>query len=374
MEASHRHTLQLFSVLLVLGLMGSLVNVGMPNQRHRWAQQETRGQSQELRFKPEGEAPARGGKVSASVAVVEQEAPSPSVSDKDGEGEIKLVEDGEEEEFEDVQERKEWDQEIAAEHDAWEKCAESRSPSKPTLEGLELNFFEGDDAIEVSDAFIHQENYDRLLGMSERNNTRLAPETIALLPRDYDEIANHLRFNSCAVVGNSGYMKMAKFGKAINTHNLVLRLNQSPTKPTFSEFVGTKTSIRLINSMWSNRYASDKYFGKLPLERNLTLMVSRTGGDVYDNIVQYMAKKRPDVKVLLINSRMVSKARALLKQYRIRLCKAGYGGYKGGISPTSGFVASYFLRSICERLSLYGLGTVDVPDVPYHYFLGTIGR
>ena len=41
---------------------------------------------------------------------------------------------------------------------------------------------------------------------------------------------------------------------------------------------------------------------------------------------------------------------------------------------TSGLVASYFLRSICERLSLYGLGTVDVPDVPYHYFLGTIGR
>ena len=138
--------------------------------------------------------------------------------------------------------------------------------------------------------------------------------------------------------------------------------------------MGTKTSIRLINSMWSNRYASDKYWRKLPLERNLTLMVSRTGGDVYDNIVQYMAKKRPDVKVLLINSRMVSKARALLKQYRIRLCKAGYGPYKGGISPTSGFVASYFLRSICDRLALYGLGTVDVPDVPYHNFLGTIGR
>ena len=76
MEAAHRHTLQLFSVLLVLGLMGTLVTVGMPNQRHRWAQQETQGQSQELRFKPEGEAPARGGKVSASVAVVEQEVDS----------------------------------------------------------------------------------------------------------------------------------------------------------------------------------------------------------------------------------------------------------------------------------------------------------
>ena len=64
MEATHRHTLQLFSVLR-FGLDGDLVTVGMLTSVPLGATR-TQGQSQELRFKPVGEAPARGGKVSAS--------------------------------------------------------------------------------------------------------------------------------------------------------------------------------------------------------------------------------------------------------------------------------------------------------------------
>ena len=292
--------------------------------------------------------------------VVEQESPSPSVSD-DGE-EIKLVEDGEEE----VRGRGSGvDQEIAAEHDAWEKCAESRSPSKPTLEAR-AELFEGDGAIEDSDAFIHQENFDRLLDSpsattrGSRGDHRPAAEG---LRRDREP----LRFNSCAVVGNSGYMKMAKFGKAI-THNLVLRLQVAHAVP-FSE-LWERRRRSASSTQCGAAFASDST-GSCRW-RGTRRFWSPGREDVYDNIVQNKARG-PDVKVL-DQLRMVSKARALLKQYRIRLCKAGYGPYKGGISPTSGFVASYFLRSICDRLSLYGLGTVDVPDVPYHYFLGTIGR
>ncbi|QDZ20626.1 sialyltransferase [Chloropicon primus] len=268
---------------------------------------------------------------------------------------------------EDEEEQQEEQQEIKA-INKWEDCSDVKADARPTLEGIPLFFTDENDNLNYDDVFIHKKNYKRFWA---RGSYVVDNDTIATLPSSHEEIIGYHKFNSCAVVGNSGYLRFTEFGDAIDTHDVVLRLNQAPTKK-FSKWVGTKTSIRLINNLWSIRYGSERDFGKIPLEKNLTLVVSRTRGFVFDNIVKFLGEKRPDVKVVRLNSRMVSASRRLLVAYRVKMCKDGYK-YEGGISPTSGFVGTYILRMLCKRVTLYGLGMVKSRAVPYHYMTGTIG-
>lgn len=258
----------------------------------------------------------------------------------------------------------------AAAANDYKKCPQATAPMKPSLQGMPLDFRVGRRGLNVSDTFIHKGNYEQLL----HGEYTLHRHTIPLLPNSYEDIARNYKFNSCAVVGSSGYLKLAQFGQAIDTHDVVVRLNQSPVK-AFARWVGTKTTIRILNSLWSAHYGSGRYEGmNLPLEKNVTIIVSRTTGHSFDKIVDTIKKKRPDVRVLQLSSRIVSAARRLLVRYRVKLCQNGYGPYSGGSTPSSGFVAVYYLRTICKRVTLYGLGTVNIPDVPYHYFTGVGSR
>jgi hypothetical protein len=44
--------------------------------------------------------------------------------------------------------------------------------------------------------------------------------------------------------------------------------------------------------------------------------------------------------------------------YRVRLCKAGYGPYSGGSTPSSGYVAIFMLMQVCRAVTVYGFGKV----------------
>jgi hypothetical protein len=48
---------------------------------------------------------------------------------------------------------------------------------------------------------------------------------------------------------------------------------------------------------------------------------------------------RPDVKLLVLSPKVVKLARKLLLDYRTRLCRAGYGPFAGGSTPSSGLVS-----------------------------------
>ena len=55
------------------------------------------------------------------------------------------------------------------------------------------------------------------------------------------------RFRTCAIVGSSGSLLEDRFGAQIDRHDIVLRFNNAPTKG-FEPIVGSKTSVRLLNS------------------------------------------------------------------------------------------------------------------------------
>lgn len=59
--------------------------------------------------------------------------------------------------------------------------------------------------------------------------------------------SDHRRYNSCAVVGNSGILLNADHGELIDGHELVIRLNNAITAG-YSRNVGSRTGLSFINS------------------------------------------------------------------------------------------------------------------------------
>ncbi|KAH8492785.1 hypothetical protein H0E87_022140, partial [Populus deltoides] len=56
----------------------------------------------------------------------------------------------------------------------------------------------------------------------------------------------NVKFDQCAVIGNSGDLLKTKFGKEIDDYDVVIRENGAPVE-NYTEFVGKKSSFRLLN-------------------------------------------------------------------------------------------------------------------------------
>jgi len=220
---------------------------------------------------------------------------------------------------------------------------------------------------------VHRKNFIQLHMDDVINN-------INLLYPNASSISGLYRWDSCAVVGNSGGLRLSKLGDAINSHSVVLRTNQAPCEG-YHQYVGSKTTFRMLNNLWTLRYINYKEVMKqraaespsMPLDKGLTLLLTRVTGAQFDEMAQTILRlKRADVRVLLVSSRVVSAARRLLAGYRDRLCKAGYGPFQGGSTPSSGFVSVYLMLQLCRRVTLYGFGSKDDTGrkIKYHYYTG----
>eukprot|EP00873_Tetraselmis_striata_P005607 jgi/Tetstr1/425871/TSEL_016246.t1 len=245
-----------------------------------------------------------------------------------------------------------------------------RPEGKPGLQGLPVTL---PIKTKVDDVFVHRKNFIQLHMEDVINNINL------LYPNSSD-IVRRYSWQSCAIVGNSGGLRLSKFGEAINSHNVVLRTNQAPCDG-YRPYVGGKTTFRMLNNLWTLRYINYKEVMKqraaenpqMPLEKGLTLLLTRVTGAQFDEMAQTLLRLgRRDVRMLLLSSRVVSAARRLLAGYRDRLCKAGYGPYQGGSTPSSGFVSVYLLLQLCQKVTLYGFGSKDDngKNLKYHYYHG----
>ena len=78
------------------------------------------------------------------------------------------------------------------------------------------------------------------------------------------------QLRSCAVVGNSGTLLRKTLGSEIDSHDLVLRINNAPLSRKYEAHVGRKTHLSIINQ----HHAKDIANGREPLrEGNATLVV-----------------------------------------------------------------------------------------------------
>ncbi|KAG5893484.1 hypothetical protein JTB14_010535 [Gonioctena quinquepunctata] len=123
------------------------------------------------------------------------------------------------------------------------------------------------------------------------------------------------RFNSCAIVASAGALRDSNLGLLIDSHDLVMRFNNAPTKG-FEDDVGRKTTIRLLNSQVVTKQQFN--FLKSPLYKNVTIVAwdpsnyTSSIDDWLENpefnlFPNYMAfrKNDPKSRVFLLNPRSV---------------------------------------------------------------------
>lgn len=92
-----------------------------------------------------------------------------------------------------------------------------------------------------------------------------------------------------------------------------------------------QTTHRLLNRLWTRTYRNSNGQKKgqaLPMEEEVVLLVSRATSQEFELLSEWVRQVRPDVSVLYVSSRAVSMSQPLLRAYRHRLCKAGFGPYK----------------------------------------------
>jgi hypothetical protein len=143
----------------------------------------------------------------------------------------------------------------------------------------------------------------------------------------------------------------------------------------------------------------NKAMEQYALEGNLTVLITRATLKEYGLLAAQMAEIRPDVLLARISSRGTSMSAPVLEAYRERLCRHGYGPYKGLNVPSSGWVAANLMMQLCTTVTVYGFGVEGMAkfsrglatgyeaqpnsklntlaqgrNITYHYFVGMGAR
>jgi hypothetical protein len=167
------------------------------------------------------------------------------------------------------------------------------------------------------------------------------------------------KYESCALVGNSLRMLLdPNQSVLINRHDTVMRLNNAPTLG-YEQFVGNYTSHRLINNKWGAAYGSPmtaRASQRLPLEWNVSVMVSRMDHATFYNTIEQIKFKRADVNVLRITQPAIAGASATLAALRAKIEEWRGSPYAGRGSPSSGFIGVWLMLQICDTVDVYGMG------------------
>jgi len=188
------------------------------------------------------------------------------------------------------------------------------------------------------------------------------------LMRTPAEFASRFQWGRCAVVGNSGSLLATRYGPAIDSHDVVVRMNIAPTTGK-EQFVGRKTTLRMINSKWVRLYSQGSSMVGVGLKSNLIVrVVEHTRW--FQLLYRSMLHRRPDVSVLLLNTEAVKAAQRILEAYR--LCYLfNQRRFEGGTIPSSGFVLALAFSQMCEQVNIYGFGRPKYQGklVPYQYYI-----
>ncbi|XRA99577.1 sialyltransferase [Pycnococcus provasolii] len=213
-----------------------------------------------------------------------------------------------------------------------------------------------------------------------------------ILPRRSPSFA----YRSCAIVGNSAILNRHRFGRAIDAHHAVFRVNQAPTRG-YAANVGRRATFRVLNKAWTSHYTTYAGYKRLlpDLEDNVTLLSTRSTAREFIRLANATAAARPDVRLLYVTQQALVGARQSLTNYRLgverllwsldrarapeakrmadKLRRRVQSYQKGGMSPSTGIIAIYLALGMCARVTTFGFSMEISRDYKsstwrYHYF------
>ena len=154
------------------------------------------------------------------------------------------------------------------------------------------------------------------------------------------------KYKSCAIVGNGGSLKLKKYGKYIDEADAVIRFNGGPTTNGLSDYVGSKTTIRFLNTQHLGFHESKKEI----LLQHVT---------VEETMQKFMNfKKRFNGEIYVIDGDF--------HQLVLDTMEDG--------AASNGFYGLLFGLERCEKVTLWGFAkgwnkpTSDRAKLKYHYY------
>ncbi|GAV76831.1 Glyco_transf_29 domain-containing protein [Cephalotus follicularis] len=185
-------------------------------------------------------------------------------------------------------------------------------------------------------------------------------------------LESETRYNSCAVVGNSGILLGTEYGGLIDNHEFVIRLNNARVG-TFESKVGSKTNVSFINS-------------------NILHLCARRPGchchpyGIHVPIVMYICQpvhfldytvcsSSHQAPLLVTDPRFDVLCSRIVKYYSVKRFVEGtnksldeWGSAHDGsmFHYSSGMQAIMLALGICDKVSIFGFGKLASAKHHYH--------
>ncbi|KZV47160.1 CMP-N-acetylneuraminate-beta-galactosamide-alpha-2, 3-sialyltransferase 2-like [Dorcoceras hygrometricum] len=180
------------------------------------------------------------------------------------------------------------------------------------------------------------------------------------------------KYKSCAVVGNSGILLRSDHGKLIDSHEIVIRLNNAGIVG-YERNVWAKTSVSFINSNILHSCARrvdcfcHPYGDRVPIVMYICQPIH-----LFDFLVCNGSHKAP---LLVTDPRFDMLCARIVKYYSLKRFTettgkdfGEWGSAHDGLEfhYSSGMQAIMFAVGTCEKLSIFGFGKSDSASHHYH--------
>lgn len=155
--------------------------------------------------------------------------------------------------------------------------------------------------------------------------------------------SNHCR--TCAVVGNSANLKGSNYGKLIDSHDIVFRMNFGPVKG-FEKDIGTKTTHRAMYPESAMDLDDSTHlvlfaFKIMDLEWLLKSFTTGFYGRTYAPVIPTMKANKS--LVMVVNPAFMRYAHKIWLNYKPRY-------------PSTGFMTLILSLHICDEVRVFGFG------------------
>ncbi|GFQ06084.1 cmp-n-acetylneuraminate-beta-galactosamide-alpha-2 3-sialyltransferase 1 [Phtheirospermum japonicum] len=179
-------------------------------------------------------------------------------------------------------------------------------------------------------------------------------------------------YKSCAVVGNSGILLKSDYGKMIDGHETVIRLNNARTRG-FERSVGSKTNVSFVNSNILHLCARRQGCFCHPYGENVPIVMYLCQPvHFFDYLVCNSSHKAP---LIVTDPRFDVLCARIVKYYSLRRFVETTGKDVGEWGPaheganfhySSGMQAVMLALGVCENVSVFGFGKSSLARHHYH--------
>lgn len=156
------------------------------------------------------------------------------------------------------------------------------------------------------------------------------------------------RWPTCVVVANGGHLRKTRYGKTIDAAAAVARVNVAPVTDRHAGMVGTKTTLRIVAPGAAQEGSAN---------RGLPRGAQSMGNAPLVHTASPSGSGSKSAGGPRLEPKLVDRARDFLFSFRSCLKEMGVAEFEGGHEPSTGFLAAYAMREMCDQVTVFGAGS-----------------